>query len=75
MHNTLLAFTARFVRNRDVEIAVVTRVGGTGNVAIHFIAFVDSHGVGGVKYGLPKIRKSGTVHKGRARDTDFQWVY
>jgi len=74
MHNTFLDFTARFVRKRDIEIAVVTRIGGTGKVAFHFITFVDSHGVGGVEYGLPKIYKSRTTQKGRARDTDFQWV-
>ena len=75
VHNAFFTFAARLVRNCDIEIAVVTRVGGTGKVAFHFITFVDSHGVGGVEYGLPRICKSGTTQKERARDTDFQWVY
>jgi len=75
MHNTLLAFTTRFVRNCDVQIAVVTRIGGAGKVTFYFITFIYGHRAGGVEYSLPRIWKSGGTRKERRQGTDFQWVY
>ena len=75
MHNTLLGFLAGFVGKRNIEIAVVTRVGSASKVAFHCITFVDSYGVGSVEHGLSTNFKSGTTQKAWVRNTDFQWVY
>ena len=64
MHNTFLALLAGFVGKRNIEIAVVTRVGGASKVTFHRITFVDSYGVGSVEHGLSTNFKLGTTQTG-----------